>query len=190
MKSQIRWLTGFLVISLLSISACQDLTSVTEEPGQDENVFAKHDRTQSVGNAMHPVLNFRANLKGENEVPAVETTAQGQAIFKVSKDGSSIEYKLIAANIENVRMAHIHLAPAGVNGPVVAWLYPEGPPPQLIEGRFQGVLAEGVITSEDLVGPLEGNGIDNLIEKIMDGNTYVNVHTEQHPGGEIRGQIE
>jgi hypothetical protein len=28
-----------------------------------------------------------------------------------------------------------------------------------------------------------------LIEEIKAGNTYVNVHTTQHPGGEIRGQI-
>ena len=39
-----------------------------------------------------------------------------------------LEYKLIAANIENVLQAHIHMAPAGINGPIVAWLYPSAPP--------------------------------------------------------------
>jgi hypothetical protein len=133
--------------------------------------------------------NFRAHLNGAQEVPPADTRAQGQAIFRLSKDGESLHYKLIVANIENVTMAHIHLAPAGVNGPVVAWLYPAGPPPQLIEGRFNGVLAEGVITAADLVGPLAGADLGDLVDEIVAGNTYVNVHTSQFPGGEVRGQI-
>ncbi len=133
--------------------------------------------------------NFVAHLAGRNEVPAVDTTAQGEAIFHLSEDGTELHYKLIVANIENVLMAHIHMAPLGENGSVVAWLYPDGPPPQLIPGRFDGVLAEGVITADDLVGPLAGASLNDLIDEIMAGNTYVNVHTEQNPGGEIRGQI-
>jgi hypothetical protein len=89
-----------------------------------------------------------------------------------------------------VLMAHIHIGPAGVNGPVVVWLYPEGPPPQLIEGRFDGILAEGVITEADLVGMLAGMTMDDLVAEMLAGNTYVNVHTTQFPGGEIRGQIK
>jgi hypothetical protein len=134
--------------------------------------------------------NFTASLKGREEVPPVDTNAQGQAIFHVSKDGTSISYRLIAANIENVLMAHIHVAPPGVNGPVVVWLYPEGPPPQLIPGRFDGVLATGTFTADDLVGPLAGMTLDDLIAEMTAGNTYVNVHTSQFPGGEIRGQIK
>jgi hypothetical protein len=134
--------------------------------------------------------NFTASLKGREEVPAVETIAQGQAIFHLSKDGTELSYKLIVANIENVLMAHIHIGPAGVNGPVVVWLYPEGPPPQLIEGRFDGILAEGVITEADLVGMLAGMTMDDLVAEMLAGNTYVNVHTTQFPGGEIRGQIK
>ena len=42
-------------------------------------------------------------------------------------------------------MAHIHLAPAGQNDPVVAWLYPSAPPPVPIPGCSDGVLAAGVI---------------------------------------------
>lgn len=131
--------------------------------------------------------NFRTHLSGEEA--GVETLGQGQAIFQVSKDGDSIYYKLIVSNIENVTMAHIHLAPPGQDGPPVVWLYPSAPPPQLIPGRFQGVLAEGVITQANLVGPLAGQPFSALIEAIENGNTYVNVHTSQYPAGEIRGQI-
>ncbi len=133
--------------------------------------------------------NFVAHLSGGEEVPPRDTLAQGQAIFNLRADGSELQYRLVVANIENVSMSHIHLAPAGVNGPVVAWLYPHQPPAQLIPGRFDGVLAEGVITSSDLVGPLAGMGLEDLVAAIESGNAYVNVHTSQYPGGEVRGQI-
>jgi len=71
----------------------------------------------------------------------------------------------------------------------VLWLYPDAPPPQLIEGRFDGVLAEGAATSGDLVGPLAGGSFDDLKMAIDEGRAYVNVHTTQNPGGEIRGTI-
>jgi hypothetical protein len=132
---------------------------------------------------------FVAPMSGAQEVHAVDTLARGQAVFRLSADGRSIDYRLIVANIQNVTMAHIHLAPAGVNGPVVAWLYPAGPPPQLIPGRSSGILATGTITEDDLVGPLAGAGLEELLEQMRAGGTYVNVHTEQYPPGEIRGQI-
>ncbi len=126
---------------------------------------------------------YVTHLTGSEEVPARDTLAQGQAIFRLSKDGTELHYRLIVANIENVTAAHIHLAPAGMNGPVVAPLYVSGP----ISGRFSGVLAEGVITS--LNGPLLGQPLSALITAIEDAGAYVNVHTTQFPGGEIRGQI-
>ena len=133
--------------------------------------------------------NFVAPLSGAEEVPPADTRARGLAKFHLSQDGTELHYKLIVANIENVTQAHIHLAPVGVNGPVVAWLYPDSPPAQLIEGRFNGVLATGAITSSDLVGPLAGESLEDLLDTIRAGNTYVNVHTSQFPPGEVRGQI-
>lgn len=137
----------------------------------------------------HQSKSFKAHLTGDQEVPPVETLATGQAIFRLSKDGSELYYKLIVANLDNVTMAHIHLAPAGDTGGVVVWLYPDGPPPQLIEGTTNGILAEGVITGEDLVGSLEGQDLAALLEEMNDGNAYVNIHTSQVGSGEIRGQI-
>ncbi len=151
----------------------------------------------AAANAQPDSRNFRAHLTGDEEVAdePVITRAQGQAIFQLSKDGTELYYKLIVANIENVTMAHIHLAPVGENGPVVAWLYPAAPPPQLIEGRFSGVLAEGVITNDDVItlgdpdDPDFEGSLDALLAEMRAGNTYVNVHTEQYPAGEVRGQI-
>jgi len=141
--------------------------------------------------------NFRTHLSGDQEVPARDTNAQGQAIFKLSEDGESLEYKLIVANIENVVAAHIHLGEPGTNGPVVAFLFGNVPPGG---GRTDGVLAEGTITKDNLVGPLAGHDFSELIEAIQSGNAYVNVHTNDgvdptntgpgdFPGGEIRGNF-
>lgn len=130
--------------------------------------------------------NFVANLSGDEEVPPVDTLARGQAVFKLSKDGTVLQYKLIAANIEDTLQAHIHLGPAGTNGPVVTFLFGPVAPGS---GIFRGVLAEGVITAEDLIGPLAGQPLSALIAAMEAGNTYVNVHTVQYPAGEIRGQI-
>ena len=116
---------------------------------------------------------------------------------RLGSDGLSISYKLIASNIENVIQAHIHIAPAGVNGPVVVFLYglvPSG------GGRHDGVLSEGTFTAANLVGPMAGQPLSALLAQIVAGNAYVNVHTNDgvaptntgpgdFPGGEVRGQI-
>lgn len=131
---------------------------------------------------------FLAGLTGGQEVPPVETDANGAAIFRPNEDGTALEYKLAVNNLDNTLMAHIHIAPFGENGPVAVWLYPEdGPPPELIEGTFTGILATGTITEEDIV--LDGLTFEQLLEDMKNGNAYVNVHTEQFPAGEIRGQI-
>ncbi len=130
--------------------------------------------------------NFSVHLSGDEEVPPNNSPAQGQAIFQLSQDGTSFSYKLIVSNIENVRAAHIHLAPAGENGPVIVTLF-GGP---AIPGPFNGNLAEGTFTAADLSGPMAGQPLSALVEQMNSGGTYVNVHTDQIPGGEIRGQIK
>jgi hypothetical protein len=156
----------------------------------------------AVGTAVAANRNFSTHLASREEVPPVvglviDSRAQGQAIFHVSEDGQSIQYKLIASNIENVIQAHIHLGAAGVNGPVVVFLYglvPSG------GGRTNGVLSEGTITAANLIGPLAGHPLSDLISAIESGGAYVNVHTNDgvaptntgpgdFPGGEIRGQL-
>ena len=67
--------------------------------------------------------NYSVHLDGATEVPANASLATGQAIFKLSPDGTSLDYKLIVANLDNPVAAHIHVGPPGVNGPVVAFLF-------------------------------------------------------------------
>ena len=142
-----------------------------------------------VGVGLAANAKFEADLSGDHEVPIVLTTAEGEATFKLSKDGKSLNYKLQVHDIQNVTMSHIHLAPTGVNGPVVAWLYPAQPPAQLIPGESNGVIAKGTLTKANLVGPMAGKEIADLVAAIQAGNAYVNVHTSAHPAGEMRGQV-
>ena len=85
-----------------------------------------------------------AHLSSENEVPANDSLAVGNAVFHLSDDGTELGFKLIVANINNVVQAHIHLGPEGVNGPVVAFLYGPVAPGG---GRVQGPIGAGTITA-------------------------------------------
>ena len=141
--------------------------------------------------------NWSDHLSGAQEVPTRDTKGQGQASFHLADDGQSSDYRLIATNIDNVRQAHIHLGAAGVNGPVVVFLYglvPAG------GGRQTGVLATGSFTAANFIGPLAGQPFSALVDAMRSGNAYVNVHTDNgvappnegpgdFPGGEIRAQI-
>jgi hypothetical protein len=129
---------------------------------------------------------FTAHLTAE--APDVETQAVGQAIFKVSKDGESVDYKIIVANLDDITMAHIHWKPGGGNAPPVVWLL--GPPPTLISGTTNGILVEGTFTASDFIGNLAGQSVDDLVDIFFAGEAYVNVHTAEYPGGEIRGNID
>lgn len=145
----------------------------------------------AVGTAVAASGNYRAHLSNDEEVFTVPVVsdAQGQALFQLSEDGAALDYKLIVSNIQNTRMAHIHQGAPGVNGPIIVWLYPDAPPFQLIPGRHDGILAEGAITASSLVGPMAGQTLADLVALIEAGNAYVNVHTDQYPGGEVRGQV-
>jgi CHRD domain len=150
--------------------------------------------------------NFGAHLNGRNERPDPrETQAQGQALFHLSDDGQSMDYKLIASNIENAFMAHIHIGPAEGTGPIAVWLFPGTAPVPLplpdAADRVDGVIATGTFTAANFVGPLAGHPMSDLVSAIEAGNAYVNVHTNDgiappntgpgdFPGGEIRAQLE
>lgn len=147
---------------------------------------------------------FTAELSGKNEVPPVETPSTGQATFVLSKDGNSLMYTLSVSNIADVTMAHIHIGAPGSNGEHVAFLYPVGMAGSMGEKegdmasemddkasphKMSGVIARGTLRAKDLVGPLKGKSIADLVAQIRAGKAYVNVHTKAHSDGEIRGPI-
>lgn len=144
--------------------------------------------------AVAATIQYRSDPVGTFEVPPNDSSASADLKLKVASKGESARYDLkIDAPIENVRMAHLHLAPAGSNGPIAVWLYPhDASGIQLIPGEFEGRLAKDVITPDDLcysqAAPLCGDW-DGFLEALATGNLYVNVHTDQFPGGEVRDQV-
>ncbi|MEQ6341234.1 MAG: PQQ-dependent sugar dehydrogenase [Gammaproteobacteria bacterium] len=141
--------------------------------------------------------NFRTRLIGAEQVPvAIDTQAKGHAHFQLSQDGTELKVQVVVSNIKDVIGAHIHRAPAGANGPIVASFIPDtagflsGGPFVANPINTQGVLVRGTITATDLVGPLAGMRMKALVDAMRSGNTYFNVHTTEHRGGEIRGQID
>jgi hypothetical protein len=115
---------------------------------------------------------FTAELSGKDEVPPVDTTATGTAQFQLSPDGKELTYDLTTKD-QGFMMAHIHQGKAGENGPPVAPLS----------------MGKGKITASDLQGPLSGKQLKDLVDLMSNGGAYVNIHTQQHQDGEIRGQI-
>src|SRR5215212_1957686 len=128
---------------------------------------------------------FVTELTGFEEVPPVNnTSAIGVAEFKLGQD--TIMYTVNVTDIENVTAAHIHSGQVGENGPIVITLLKEDTP---TTAMTTGVLSEGNITATNLEGPMAGQLLSNLISAMRNEQTYVNVHTQQNPNGEIRGQI-
>lgn len=128
----------------------------------------------------------KAALTGSEVVPPVETKASGEATFTLSKDGKELAYTLTVKDIENATAAHIHAGKKGENGGPLAGLF-AGPKK---EGAFSGELAKGTITDKELMGPLAGKKVKDLVKIIKEGGAYVNIHTEKNPNGEVRGQIK
>lgn len=135
---------------------------------------------------------FSARLTGSKEVPPVDTDAAGR-IRLAAKSQDALDYQISLSNLNGVVTgAHIHRGSTGTNGPVVANLNIGGAFASASAGdgsASASTSSGGTITSSDLKGPLAGKHVSDLIKLIEDGNAYANVHTRQHPNGEIRGQL-
>ena len=138
---------------------------------------------------------FEADLTGAQEVPAVTTETEGEITVRFNHERTEAKFRLIVEDGVAVTMAHFHCAPAGVNGPVVAFLFGNVPGGFDVDGR----LAKFTLTNANITAvaancvPTIGRQITNLADlakAMQEGLIYANVHTIAHPGGEIRGQIK
>ena len=111
---------------------------------------------------------IRIKLSGDQEVPPVQTSASGSGTITV-EDDKSIKGNIIVVDIKPTGV-HIHEAPTGKTGdPIITlektgeneWSVPSGA--KLTDAQYDAAKAGGL---------------------------YVNVHSNEHKGGEIRGQIK
>jgi len=133
-------------------------------------------------------FNFQVDLSGDNEVPPIDINTSGSAILHVDRNLSEIRLKLTVRDGDAVLGAagsHFHCAPAGENGPVVAFVAGSFPPGY--DGDFE---IRATLTDASIINAACGATIAELVESMLDGNVYLNVHSTSHPGGVVRGQVE
>jgi hypothetical protein len=119
-----------------------------------------------------------ATLSGASENPPTGSSATGQTAVRLNHGQGTVCYDMSVSGLSsNPTMAHIHEAPAGVNGPVVVTLFSGSSAPTSTSFTLTNVCVSNV--SKDLIKDI----IQNPSEY------YVNVHTSTFPGGEIRGQL-
>jgi hypothetical protein len=132
--------------------------------------------------------NFMASLSGKTLSPPVSTAATGIAKFNVNPNGN-IAYEIDGKNIKGIIGAHVSLQ----NGTDLAQLFnpyveingKSGIP----TGQVNGQLSKGIITANDLSGPVSGKNVTDLINLMKNNSAYVVVRTLGHENGEIQGVI-
>lgn len=175
----------FIIASVLVISAIDNYSSAYAQGNTD----------------------FTATLSGKEVVPPVKTEGTGVANFEVSQN--SLNYQINVLNAGTVTTVQIHSGAVGKNGDVLVTLFKsKGSDGKLFDDfpklrdlspkfsdissttqRSSSFSASGNVQASDLTGSLAGKTINDLVSAMQSGNTYVNVNTEEHPNGELRGQI-
>jgi hypothetical protein len=141
---------------------------------------------------------FRERLTGVEEAPVTVSTP-GVGTFKasVNRDHTEIRYRLTYSGLESdVRQAHIHFGGSWEAGPVIVFLCTNlnnGPAGTQACPTAGGTIT-GTIDAADVLGNAAARGLDagdfdGFLRDLRNGGTYVNVHSVNLPGGEIRAQI-
>jgi hypothetical protein len=121
------------------------------------------------GVATAAILHFTADLKGSSEVPANTTTGTGQVAATLDTVTNVFTYHVTYGGPTGVAIAAHFRAPA-----------------------MPGVDAPPAITMKSLPSPIDGTATltAGQAADLEHGQWYFNVHTFEHKGGEIRGQLE
>ncbi len=162
---------GFALVILSGVALAGSLASADDD-GDDARVL-------------------RARLAGFDETPAVSSTGKGQFRARISRDEDTVEFELSYEGLEGaVAVAHIHVGQRHTAGGVAVFLCGGGGRPACppSPGRVRGTFG-----AADVIGPT-GQGVapmelDEVVRAMRAQAAYVNVHTDKHPPGEIRGQI-
>lgn len=116
---------------------------------------------------------FSVYLSGRQEVPANNSPGDGTCMITLNATETQIAVTCDYQNLtSNVVAAHIHdNGPVGVNGPI------------LFNFNYTG-------GTSGTIGPLTFDATPEQVAKLRANKWYVNIHTANFSGGEIRGQIK
>lgn len=121
---------------------------------------------------------FGGDLGGSRENPPVSPSGNGAFSVRINDSRTRLYYDIVTEGLTSAIVgAHIHKADVGVNGPVVIGFSVASTP----GGRISGSIDLTAAT------PAQRTAVDEIIGN--PGAFYVNVHTTNNPGGEIRGQM-
>jgi hypothetical protein len=137
-------------------------------------------------------------LSGFNEDPAaIFSPATATLAATINDKAQTINYKLTYSGFtSDVTQSHIHFGNRDASGGVAVFLctnLANGPSdtPACPQGN---ATVTGTLTPADVVGPtaqgIAAGAFNDLVTALRAGRTYVNIHTTNHPGGEIRAQID
>lgn len=131
-------------------------------------------------------VTLSATLTGAGEVPAINTGSFGTATVTVDARAQTVTYRVDVFNLPSgVAASHIHVGAVGTNGPVIVNFAP--PVPASNDFAFSGTARD----TDFILRPDQGiRSVEDAIQAILGGNTYVNVHSAVNPGGEVRGQLQ
>jgi hypothetical protein len=123
------------------------------------------------GLAQAQPASFTVDLTGAAQVPPVQTAGAGKAMLTYDAKTRVVTWSVTYSGLSSpATMAHFHgPAAAGANGPVTIWLSKKGDAPE------SPIAGEATLTPEQA-------------EQFAAGQWYINVHSKDHPSGEIRGQ--
>ena len=145
------------------------------------------------------VVGMRARLDGQQERPTPRATpARGAASVRLNAADDTVEVVVNTRGLTNVVAAHVHVGSAAEAGPVIFDLFlpADGPFP----ATLRKTLTPANLKPGTSPSGITANSFDEALDRIAEGNTYINIHTNDgvapadsgpgdFPGGEIRGQI-
>jgi hypothetical protein len=139
---------------------------------------------------------LQEHLTGYQETPlALSTSGLGDFQAQLVAKDQKITYQLSYSDLEApVTQAHIHLGARGQTGGIVVFLCTNvGGPAGVQPCPPAPATITGTITAANVIGPavqgIAAGEFGELTAAIRGGATYVNVHSEKYPGGEIRAQL-
>ncbi|WP_305047057.1 CHRD domain-containing protein [Geoalkalibacter sp.] len=128
----------------------------------------------------------RALLSGAALVPPVTGDTGGAVSLRLGQTGIDYQLRLDPLPASEVQEIHIRVGAPDANGPIIFYLYDF-----LFDPTFTGTFSDRLVPSQLLSRPAQGIvTFADALAAIAAGNTYVSVHTADHPAGEARGQIE
>lgn len=125
-----------------------------------------------MGSAQAASMKFKVPLTGKEQVPGVMTKGKGTASLTWNPSTRVVTWHITYSGLSSpATMAHFHNGAMGQNGPVAIWLTKKGEP---VKSPING---KATLTAEQ-------------VQQFEAGDWYINLHSKDHPAGEIRGQVK